>query len=267
MRTVLAALDISPAARPVLETALGISKLMGATVEAIHVREKSGEVPAAIAEHSGVALRVVDGPVEGGLLSALADPNVIAGVFGARRTTSGPRPVGRTALHILERASKPVAVVPPEAVCVSPRPFRRLLVPLEGSEQSARPLAEDLSPLILDDVELVVLHVFTTSTVPPVLDHPGWDLPMWGDEFLARFCPNASRIDLRTGAVASGVTEACTEMNGDLIVLSWSQDVSPGHAAVVRDVLARAAVPVLLLPTNAAVTIGVDAPSVNARRR
>lgn len=266
MRTVLAALDSSPAARPVLETALGIGELTSAKVEAIHVRENSDEIPAAVAERSGVVLRVVDGPVDVGLLSALAETNVIAGVFGARGTPGGRRPVGRTALHILERASKPVVIVPPEAAGVSPRPFRRLLVPLEGSEQSARPVAEDLGPLILDDVELVVLHVFTISTVPPVLDHPGWDLPMWGDEFLARFCPNASRIDLRTGAVGSGVTEACSEADGDLIVLSWSQDASPGHAGVIRDVLARSTVPVLLLPVDAPGTIGADTPSVSGRR-
>lgn len=255
MRTVLGFLDSSAAARPVLETALGIGELTGATVEAIHVQENSGETPAAAAERSGVTLRVVDGPVEAGLLRALAEPNVIAGVFGARGTPGGRRPVGRTALHILERTNKPVVVVPPEAVGVSPRPFRRLLVPLEGSEQSARPVADDLGPLIPDDIELVVLHVFTTSTVPPILDHPEWDLPLWGDEFLTRFCPNASRIDLRTGAVGTGITEACGEGDADLIVLSWSQDASPGHAAVIRDVLAHSAVPILLLPVDAAGTI------------
>lgn len=258
MRTVLGFLDSSAAARPVLETALGIGELMGATVEAVHVQENSGETPAAAAERSGVHLRVVDGPVEAGLLSALAETNVIAGVLGARRTPGGRRPVGRTALHILERANKPVVVVPPEAVGVSPRPFRRLLVPLEGSEQSARPVTEDLGPLIPDDIELVVLHVFTTSTVPPILDHPEWDLPLWGDEFLTRFCPNATRIDLRTGTVGRGITEACGEGGADLIVLSWSQDASPGHAAVIRDVLAHSTVPVLLLPVD------TDAPSAIA---
>jgi hypothetical protein len=73
---------------------------------------------------------------------------------------------------------------------------------------------------------------------------------MWGDEFLARFCPNASRIDLSTGPVATCVTDTCTQSAADLVVLSWSQDASPGHAAVVRDVLANSLVPTLLLPVS-----------------
>lgn len=266
MRTVLAALDSRPAPGPIIDTAVGIAKLMGATVGAVHVRNDASENPPATTDLVGVGLRVVDGPVEVGLLRALSDPNVIAGVFGARANPSDRRPVGYTALHVLERTSKPVVIVPPAAAAGSPRSFRRLLLPLEGSEESARPVAEDLSPLILDDVELIVLHVFTPASAPPMLDHAGWDLPMWGDEFLARLCPNASRIDLRTGAIASGVTEACAELDGDLIVLSWAQDMSPGHAAVVRDVLERSVVPVLLLPVDPAGTHGEDAPPLSGER-
>lgn len=250
MRTVLAALDSSAAARPVLETALGAGRLMGATVACIHVREDGGEVPAALAASGGVALRTVEGPTQASLLSALAEPEVIAGVFGARGTASGGRPVGRTALQILERATLPIVVVPPEAVGVSPRPFRRLLVPLEGTETSARAVAAALGSLITADVELVVLHVFTSATVPSVLDRPGRDLEIWGDEFLARFCPNATRINLSTGPVGSSVTDTRRECGADLVVLSWSQDASPGHAAVVRDVLTNSPVPTLLLPVS-----------------
>lgn len=250
MRTVLAALDSGAAATPVLETALGIGRLMDAGVDAVHVRENSEEVPAAVAERAHVALRTMDGAVHASLLAALAEPDVIAGVFGARGTSAGRRPVGSTALHILERATKPIVVVPPEATGVSPRPFHRLLVPLEGTEESARAVAEALGSLITGEVELVVLHVFTAATVPPVLDRPARDLSMWGDEFLARFCPTASRIDLTTGPVASSVTDTCAECAADLVVLSWSQDASPGHAAVVRHVLANSTVPTLLLPVS-----------------
>lgn len=248
MRTVLAALDSSAAATPVLQTARGIGQLMDATVAAIHVRENSAEVPTAITARAGVALRIVDGPVQASLLDALADSDVIAGVFGARGTITGNRPVGRTALHILEQSSKPVVIVPPEAV--ERRSFHRLLIPLEGTEQSARAVAQALGSLTTGDVELVVLHVFTPATVPPVLDHPGRDLSIWGDEFLARFCPSASRIDLSTGPVGSRVNDTCGQCAADLVVLSWSQDASPGHAAVVREVLTNSTVPTLLLPVS-----------------
>lgn len=250
MRTVLAAVDGSPAARPVLETALGIGELMRATVEAIHVRDDSGEILDAVAQRCGVPLRNVEGSVDTELLRALGDANVVAGVLGVRRTPTGRRPVGLTALRILERAAKPLVVVPPEAVGISPRPFSRLLVPLEGDERSARAVADHLRPLVLNDVEIVILHVFTAATVPPVLDHPGRDLSLWGDEFIARFYPGAGRVELRTGAVGGRVLEACAEASADLIVLSWSQDASTGHADVILDVLADAVVPVMLLPVG-----------------
>jgi len=137
MRTVLAALDAS-AARPVLETALGIAQLTGASVEGVHVRNESTETPEALAAREGVAFRLLDGPVEEALLRAVGDAAVIAAVLGVRGTPAGRRPAGRTALHIIERADKPVVVVPPEAFGVSPRPLRRLLVPLEGTDASSR---------------------------------------------------------------------------------------------------------------------------------
>jgi nucleotide-binding universal stress UspA family protein len=248
VRTVLAAVDGSPAARPVLEAALALGAMLGTAVEAIHVQDDSGQILDLVTARSDVQLREVEGPVDAVLLRALAEPNVVAGVLGARRTPGGRRPVGQTALRILEQTGTPVVVVPPDAVGVSPRAFHRLLVPLEGDEQSARVVAEGLGPLDLEAVELVALHVFTAATVPAVLDHPGRDLEMWGDEFIARFCPDAERVDLRTGAVSGRILEACSEAAADLIVLSWSQIASPGHAAVVLDVLGRSAVPVLLLP-------------------
>ena len=258
MRTVLAALDASAAASPVLETALQIAELTGATVEAVHVEERPVETPALLAARARVPLRVLEDPVERALLDALASPDVIAAVLGARATPAGRRPTGRTALRVLERAHKPVVVVPPDAAGVSQRPFRRLLVPLEATALSSRPIEACLCPLLARDVELVVLHVFTDVTMPRVLDRPGRDLELLGGEFLARYCPSAARIELRTGTVGDQVAVLSRDEEADLIVLSWSQDASAGHAAVIRDVLSRATVPVLLLPVEPERIIEVD---------
>ena len=125
-------------------------------------------------------------------------------------------------------------------------------MPLEGAEESSRPVLERLRPLIVTDIELVVLHVFTPATVPRALDRSARDLSMWGDEFAARFCPGAARVELRTGPIGASVCEVCAEEATDLVVLSWSQDTSPGHAMVIRDVLGSSRVPVLLLPVDSA---------------
>jgi len=248
MSTVLAALDATAAARPVLDVGLRVGELMGATVEAVHVTDGSTETPAWLAEQTRTRLRVLSGPVEPSLLAAVEDESVIAAVFGARSTPAGRRPTGRTAMHVLQRASKPIVVVPPDIAAA--QRYRRLLVPLEGDIESSRPVLERLRPLIVGEVDLVVLHVFTSETVPRTLDRPARDLAIWGDEFVARFCPGAAKIELRTGPVGARVAEVTAEEDVDLVVLSWSRDTSSGHAAVIREVLGGSGVPVLLLPVG-----------------
>jgi nucleotide-binding universal stress UspA family protein len=249
MNIVLAALDTAAAARPVLETALRIGQLTGADVEAVHVRRgrlESIETPELLAARSKVPFRLLAGPVEPALLAALGAPEVLAAVIGARATPGGRRPVGRTARHILEHANKPVVITPPDAI--APSSFRRILVPLEGTEASSRPVLERLWPLLVADVELVVLHVFTDATLPAMLDRPEYDLEILGKEFLTRHFPHATHIELRPGPVATQVAEVSGQHSADLVVLSWSQDCSAGRARVIWEVLGASSVPVLLLP-------------------
>lgn len=249
MGCVLAALDTSAAARPVLETAVRIGQLTGAEVKVVHVRAdplESVETPETLAARSGVPFRLLEGPVEAALLQAMLEPEVLAAVVGARGTTGGRRPVGHTARHILEHLDKPVVVVPPEALLRGP--FRHLLLPLEGTETSSLPLLERVWPLLVVEVEPVVLHVFTEATLPAMLDHPTYDLEILGREFLTRHFPHATRIEFRPGPVAARVAEVSGEHDTDLIVLSWSQDSSAGRARVVQEVLATSALPVMLLP-------------------
>ena len=249
MSIVLAALDTTAAARPVLETAVRIGQLTGADVEALHVQRnasESFETPEWIAARMEVPFRLMEGPVEPALLDALGGPEVIAAVLGARSTRGGRRPVGNTARHILEHADKPIVIVPPDAV--SPGAFQRLLLPLEGTEASSQPVLERLWPLLVGEVELVVLHVFTSATLPTMLDRPHYDLEILGKEFLFRHFPHATHVELRAGPVAARVAEVSAEHGVDLVVLSWSQDSTAGRASVVQEVLGTSALPVLLLP-------------------
>jgi hypothetical protein len=262
MTTVLAALDASPAARPVLDAALALAELLGAGVEAVYVAETPSETPMLLAARAGVPLRLLEPPVRSAVLAALARPEVVGAVLGARSTPVGRRPAGHTALGVLERAGKPILIVAPDARVGSPPRFRRVLVPLEGTRQSSGPIMERLCPLVATsvepDLELVVLHVFTPASMPKVLDHPGRDMELLGGEFAARYCPQATRVELRAGAVGAQVEEVCRADEADVVVLSWSQDLSEGHAAVIRDVLERATVPVLLLPLDAHAVLDLD---------
>jgi len=250
MSIVVAALDATAAARPVLETALRIGQMTGSDVEAVHIRRsrlESIETPEVLATRSEVPFRLLEGPVELELLATLGGPEVLGAVLGARATPGGRRPVGRTALHILKHTDKPVVIVPPDAIV--PSSFRRLLVPLDGTEATSRSVLERL-PLLVADVELVVLHVFTDVTVPTMLDRPVRDLQLLGNEFLTHHLPQATDIEFRAGPVAVRVAEVLREQSADLIVLSWSQDSSAGRASVVWEVLGASSVPVLILPSR-----------------
>lgn len=245
-RRVLAALDASAAARPVLDTAAELARVVDGQVDAVHVRQDRAETPQAMTEWAGVALRILDPPVEEALLAAAAEPEVVLVVIGARGTALGRRPLGRTALRLVEALDKPVAVVPPEAV--GRRRQRRLVVPLEGTEASSAAVLEALGGLVVAPVEVVALHVFTEASLPRMMDRPVRDLEMIGAEFLARHLPRADRVEFRTGAVDRRVSEVCAAEDADLVVLSWSQDTSGGRAATVRGLLGHCRVPVLLLP-------------------
>jgi hypothetical protein len=252
MSTVLAALDATAAARPVLETAVRIGRLTGAGVEVVHVRTGPAEpieTPESLAARSEVPFRVLEGVAGPALVAAVAAPRVLMVVIGARATPGGRRPIRHTASHILEHVDKPGVVVPPEVVAA--RRIGHLLLPLEGTEASSRPVLERLVPLLVDDVELSVLHVFTEATLPAMLDRPEYDLEVLGREFLSRHFPRAARVVLRPGPVAARVAEVARERRSDLVVLSWSQNSSPGRAVVVREVLGASAIPVLLLPVGA----------------
>ena len=250
MSIVVAVLDSSAAARPVLEVAQRIGELTESPVEAVHVRSdplKSVETPESLAARNEVPFQVLDGTVEPEILRTMDRADVLVGVIGARATTGGRRPVGRTTLHVIARMNKPVVVVPPDLI--APGSFRRLLVPLEGTEESSQPVLDRLGPLLRSDVEVVVLHVFTDVTQPAMLDRPLRDLQMMGKRIPRRATiPHAAGIEFRPGPVAMRVAEVSQEQSIDLIVLSWSQDISAERARVVREVLSASALPVLLLP-------------------
>ena len=250
MSVILAALDDTAAARPVLETAVRCGELLAIEVEALHVCRDhaiSHEALTSLTERVGVPLEVVDGPVVPTVLTSLAEATVVAGVIGARALAEGRRPVGHVAGSILEGVTKPIVVVPPDSAPT--RPFRRLLVPLEGTPESSLPVADWLLPRLPADIELVVLHSFTDATRPSMLDRPEYDWALLGKEFAARHLPRATQTQLRPGPAATRIGEAARALDTDLVVMSWRQDPSPGRARTLRAVLSASSQPVLLLPS------------------
>jgi nucleotide-binding universal stress UspA family protein len=248
MMRVLAAIDDGPQAGAVVEAARAVAEPFQAALDVLHVRLNGSDAAHAIAREEGVELAEAAGdPVEA-IVAAAEARDVVAVVLGSRGR-GGPRPAGQTALQVITRLRKPVVVVPPEGGrCAR---VTRVLVPLEGTDESSRAMGETIALAARRDIEILVLHVHAPDEVPPFQDRPYHEIPAWEQEFVARFASIAhARVEVieRVGAAADRVVPVARETDADLIALGWSQDLSPGRGAVVREVLASSAVPVLLVP-------------------
>jgi nucleotide-binding universal stress UspA family protein len=247
MTKVIAAVDTSLAAKPVLATALELALLVGADIEALFVETGSDAVPRGLAEAAGLELRTVTGPVVERLLEAGRHEETEAVVIGARGTPGGRRPLGRTALAVATAVQKPVVVVPPDASGV----LGRILVPLEANRHVS------LAPRVVFDLsrgsglEVVVLHVHDEDSLPLFTDQPQHENDAWAREFVRRYCQSGVgtiRLERRVGRIEELVPTVAEEVGADLIALGWAQDLAHGRAPIVRAVLERARVPVLLVP-------------------
>ena len=265
-RRVIAAISDDSAALAVLATASAITTLFDATVEALHVGEEDAALMAA-ANAAGVTLRNVAGrPVEV-LAQAAGAGDVVAVVIGARGTVEDKRPAGSTALQVITLQNQcPVVVVPPDARVH--RSIESVLVPLDGTATSATAL-EEIVELARDAAaRIVVAHVLQPRALPAFSDHLPHEVHAWSEEFIARYCPAAvdAALELRVGEPHRHVLDILRESRCDLVALGWSQDLTRGRAAVVRQLLAESPVPVLLTPVASAVATTPGAPSTVARR-
>jgi nucleotide-binding universal stress UspA family protein len=251
MRKLLAALDNSLAAGPVVATAACLARLFNAEVEAVHVGENHDRIPSAEAAAAGLQLRRLEGATVAALVEAAEDEDVVALVVGTRRLPIGGRPIGATAMEVITSLLKPVVVVPPDAP--KPREYRRVLVPLEGTlSTSLAPkgvieLAHDAS------VDIVILHVLDATTLPAFTDQPQHELRAWCEEFVARHCPSGVGhvgIEVRVGRREEQILATASEIGADLIALGWAQELEAGRAPTVRHVLEHGQTPVLLIPVH-----------------
>ena len=246
MSVVLAAIDNSAAARPVLATAAAVAELMHTGVEAVHVRDDGDRTAMAAAHAAGIPLRELSDPIPQSLVREAEGRDCSVLVVGARAISAGRHPAGHVALSVITTLRKPLVVVPPEVRL--PLRLQRALVPLDGTKTTAAALDETLELVCGSIVEVVVLHVFDETCLPRFADQPQYELDAWAGEFLARYSRPGLRLEVRAGAPGQHVLEVAEAVDADLIVLGWAQDLSPGRAEVVREVLSRSRTPVLLVP-------------------
>lgn len=250
MTKVIAALDDSPAARPVAVAAVGIADLFGAQLEAVHIRVDGGHLARDAAASAGLDLIELGGDPAARLIEAAGREGVAAVVVGARGTPGGRRPAGSTALQVITAVRKPVVVVPP--ILRERYRVRRVLVPLETRAATAAALRGVIELACERDLHVVVLNVLEEARIPPFTNHLEHETDAWVEEFVACYCPEGRRriqVELRAGIAPEEILEAAAFLDTDLIALAWSQDLAR-TAAVVRASLRRSPVPVMLLPVD-----------------
>jgi nucleotide-binding universal stress UspA family protein len=252
VKAILAAVDASAAAQPALDTATALGRTLRLPVVAIHVRQDGTEVERQLTERAGIELRLANGTPADAIVAALGGADVALAVLGARGHPAGRHPAGSTALAVATHAAKPVVVVPPEPRDPPPVELHRVLVPLDGTADTARAVEQTMGWFAGSGVEIVSLHVFDATTVPRFWDRPEHDHGAWTREFLARNAPAAgTRLEVRGGWPSDRVLEVARVEGADTIALGWGRQLAPDRAAVVREVLTRSPVPVILLPRPA----------------
>jgi nucleotide-binding universal stress UspA family protein len=246
---VLAAIDNSASAQPVLDCALAAARATNSVVDALHVAEDGERTARALAESHGIQLHQVTGNVVESIWKEGEDDNVLLAVVGARGLPTSKQPVGHVALELITRLDKPVIVVPPDAG--QSQRFNRIVVAINGGSPDRRVLEELIDSLTMDDLEIIVVHVDSEGTVPRFSDQAQHETTAYAHEYLARRFPTLTPVALalRTGEPAEQVLATCDETKADLILISWNQSLAPGRAPTVRTLLEHTHVPVMLTPS------------------
>jgi len=246
---VIATITDDSAAMAVLASADAVAGLFGASVEALHVGHEDAAV-AQVARTAGVALRTVAGQAVEAIAEAAAADDVAAVVIGTRGAPAETHPAGGTALALVTLLDKPIVVVPPSATVAGH--IDSVLVPLDGTVQSAAALQEIVELAANAELRIVVAHVYRERSLPAFSDHLSHEVRAWSEEFIARHCPAAvdASLELRVGEPREHLLDILRHSRCQLVALGWSQDLTVGRAAVVRQMLAESPVPVLLTPAN-----------------
>jgi nucleotide-binding universal stress UspA family protein len=246
MSRILAAIDNSAAARPVVSMATALGEILNASVEALHVSDEKGQTACATAESGGVEYRTLLGDPFTRIVQRAAENDVVAVVVGARRRLKARR-LGHLARQIADAVEKPVLVVPPEAQATGR--LRRVVIAMEGTPAKAPNLRVAFDLATGADLEFVVVHVDDEDSIPSFSDQVAHETEAYANEFLARYLHGAptARLELRVGVPADEIIDLTDSLAADLLAVGWPRLAGADRGATAREILDRSHVPVLLV--------------------
>ena len=247
MSRVLAFVDQSPCALDVRATARWLGRLLDATVDVVHVVDPENHT----LSNPDVSVRLVEGPTEDTLLRELRSSEVAAGVVGSRAIAAKVPALGHIAQSLLTATSTPLVVVPPE----SKQPTGdevSVLVPLDGTTETAQALLPIANQLADGGAIVIICHVFDAGSIPPFISSPT-DLEVLADEFAREHLPGLSpSCELRIGDPSCTVADLVGEVGAEAVLTAWHRDLAPGRANVMRRLLHETKVPLIVMPIEPA---------------
>ena len=160
----------------------------------------------------------------------------------------------------------PVVLVPPERE-PAPWDIRQVVLPQDGTPETARALGPAITLAGRTGAGLLVLHVSGAHVVPPrepgtlappqYVDQPQYEWPAWAQEFLERVSSLSGepvkgriRMFMAQGEPGPEIVRFTRAHGADLIVLSWRGELAPRCALTLRYVLRCAPCPILVLPES-----------------
>jgi len=246
MSKIVACIDNSAAAHPVLAAARAIAPVLGASVEAVHVVEDGDRNSRAAARSMGIPFRSLHGDPLSQITMASAAPDVAAVVIGARALPTGGR-TGHVALAVANGVDTPVLVVPPDAQ--PPAVVRRVLIAMEGTQANARNLKHAIELAADAALEIIVVHVDDKDSIPSFSDQAHYETEAYSKEFLARNVPGAAtaRLELRIGEPVDEILGAAEHVGADLLAIGWRQSDDPSRGPVAHALVNRSHLPIFLV--------------------
>jgi nucleotide-binding universal stress UspA family protein len=218
---------------------LRVDAVAGALARSLHLDVNRRQLPSRPADTTAAAV-----------LLAVDDPQVH---MAALPYSAGH--AARLVTDVIQRCLKPVVIVPVGRHARPSTAIDRILVPLDGSVESAETVTGIVALFRASGADIVVLHVFDQSTVPKFWDQPVHARQSWVEEFLRRYCDQPEvRMELRSGSPGEHILDVAATEHADLIALGWARNLSAGRARTVRATIAEAAIPVLLLPVPGGAT-------------
>jgi nucleotide-binding universal stress UspA family protein len=244
MTHVLAAMDDPSTAGPVLDTAVLMSRSLGATLRAVQSAPGITQAQARAAA-LGIELELLSGTIDETVLTAATDPAVGLVVIGLHRE-EGRKVPGHLVHALADRMRMPLVLVPEHAT-LRQAPSR-VLFPIDGTLRVSAAARPFLATYVAAGYDVHALHVFEPTTVPRFHDGPE-DEQVWRDEFVAEhFAELNVQLTTRAGPLVPVLLETAEQHAADIIALPTRPDASEDERSVIRQVLEGARCPVALVP-------------------